>query len=342
MRASVSSSAIARNSDRVEPSREYSTSTPYATSANAIVMRMCHVHHDASQLRPTSVASAGFGEQHERGQHREQHHRRSLQVLQEVDDRRAAEQHRGRHHEARRSRSGAARPSAVRRAGGHRASDHTAHTANKTNTRAEQQRRVRARRPVASRAGRNADATAGITASVSPTGDAEHEAGVRHVDEHRRRAERVQPEEAGGDEERQRRRGTDRASSCRRASSAALIASTRADERGDEHEPEVRPLVLPHEGVVDLRPPDQHPETDQRQRDVHEPHERSRREMPGRHEQSPQAHRAASGQASASVCCEPTGRFSAPIRPIGPISSRGTGCRGGRGSSRSARARRRP
>ena len=53
--------------------------------------------------------------------------------------------------------------------GGHRASDHTAQTANNTNTVPSNSGACRTTTG-RNRAGRNADATAGITASVSPTG----------------------------------------------------------------------------------------------------------------------------------------------------------------------------
>ena len=151
---------------------------------------------------------------------------------------------------------------------------------------AEQPRRVPHDDRARSAAGRNAEATAGITASVRPTGVAEHEAGVRHVDEHGRRAERVQPEEPGGDEERHRDEEEPRVFVAARFE-RGLDRERGADHRGDEHEPEVRRLVLPHEVVVDLRILDEQPEPEQRQRDVHEPHERARGDRPSRHGEPP-------------------------------------------------------
>ncbi len=87
--------------------------------------------------------------------------------------------------------------------GGHRASDHTAQTANSDEHAAEQPGRVADDdRSQARREERRGDGRDHRERQADRRG--EHEAGVRHLDEHGRRAERMQPEEARRDEERHR------------------------------------------------------------------------------------------------------------------------------------------
>ena len=107
--------------------------------------------------------------------------------------------------------------------GGHRASDHTAHTANKTNTAPSNSGALRTTTG-RNRAGRNADATAGITARVRPIGTPstkpEFDTSMSTVGVPSACSPR-KPAAMRND----RPTRNKRASSWRRASSAALIAS---------------------------------------------------------------------------------------------------------------------
>ena len=149
----------------------------------------------------------------------------------------------------------------------------------------------------------------------------EHEAGVRHVDEHGRRAERVQSEEPGRDEE---RNGDEEEAGILMAArfERGFHREGRADDRGAEHQPEVGRLLLPHELVIDGWVLDEQPQPEHRQRDVHEPDERAGREPLGDHR-----------------CTKPHNRAYDQRSRFSP---RGTEYRSGRGSSRSAPGPRRP
>ena len=223
-----------------------------------------------------------------------------------------AEQHRGGHHEDRevgpvlldRRLAVEGRPPRQRPHGPDR--EHEEHAAEQPAARGAR------RRPEPRREERRGDGR--DHRQRQPDRRGEHEAGVRHLDEHARRAERVQPEEPRGDQERHRDEEQPRVFVPARLE-RGLDGQHAGDHRGDQHEPEVRRLVLPHEGVVDGGIVDEQPEPEQRQRDVDQPHERTRREPTEPTWETTQAQPRGSPRPQHRFRSEPTGRVAASGRP---------------------------
>ena len=116
-----------------------------------------------------------------------------------------------------------------------------------------------------------------------------HEALVRPVEQHARRGQRVQHQEAGGGQEGQRDQEQARVGAAQR-DARGLIRQHRAEQRRGEHEPEVGGMVLPAD-VGGGRRQQQH-EAGRRQRHGGHPRRQPGPAVGSRHEQAwPGAHR---------------------------------------------------
>ena len=220
-------------------------------------MSTCHSHHDAFQLRDDRDREERLGEQDERDCEREQ---------------RASNAARGRASRSGRRRRRRGRLPTTR--GGRAARTCRSGTADVDQVGEEAPARRRARRRARPAAGSaagtgdrsvsSAESAANPPASDEPDRRRDHEAEVRGVEQDAGRRERVQREEPRRGEERERDE-VHAPVAAPAGGGAGRVRERRVQPGCDEHEPEVRGLVLPVH--VRRRRREQDGEPDERQRE---------------------------------------------------------------------------